>query len=498
MIKRIAQALGFSAILLLPNYIDLIASAGDERMRSPMPLTQIVLAQLTDLAIVAFAFFCLLAALRRTRLWSKLRWALMALLPAFLLVHTLDVYPFHPPVLAVRIAGLIWIGLLLLLIWCAPSFAAKLSQFASAILAGFALFALVVTLQMARVAFWHPGPQSFATPIPSAPASRPRIIWIIFDELAYKQLFESRDPSLHLPNFDRLRSESTLYTDVKPIDSWTIHVIPSLKSGQLVTDINYNMNNRLLIKSADSPQWHQFDAGTSLIGMANQHGMTTSIVGWYLPSCPVYAGTATECYWSNYDAEDRGPMWSHASFVENVWFPLRILIERYFAPAKAWTDIAALNSTSHIASVKDASKHALQTIAGSNADLIYIHLPVPHPAAFWNRHTSTFDSGGSYLDSLDYSDRLLGQILDLLEAQPRWTSTSLIVQGDHSWRTWMWRTEPGWSAEDERISHGGQWDSRPALIIHTAGELSGTSVNTPTSILYVHSFIAGQIQAMAR
>jgi hypothetical protein len=64
-------------------------------------------------------------------------------------------------------------------------------------------------------------------------------------------------------------------------------------------------------------------------------------------------------------------------------------------------------------------------------------------AAFWDRRTGKYAVGGSYLDSLDYSDRLLGKMLDLLEAQPRWATTTLIVQGDHSWRTKMWRPLPG-------------------------------------------------------
>jgi len=498
MIKRIAQALGFASILLLPNYIDLTSSAGDERMRSPVPLTRVALAQLADLAIVAIVFFCLMAILRKAGFWPKLRWGMMALFPPFLLIQNLNVFPFNVPHVAVLAASVLWIGLLVFFILRMPGVAARLRLFGSAVLAGFAFFALVVVFQLVRAARWQPGPRAFTAAISAPPSTKPRIVWIIFDELSYKAAFESRDTSLGLPNFDRLRDIGTLYTNVTPIDYWTIHVIPSLLSGRKVTNVAYTPDNRFLVQTRDSPQWHRFDADGALIGMAKQRGMTTSIVGWYLPYCAVFADTATECFWDNHDAEDRGPTLSSASFAANAWFPLRILTEKYFAPRKAWADITAWDSGGHIASVKEVSQHALQIIASSNADLIYIHLPSPHPPAFWDRRSDTFASGGSYLDSLAYTDRILGQVLDLLQNQTRWPATTLIVQGDHSWRTHMWRPQPGWSAEDERISHGGQWDARPLLLIHAAGQENSATVTTPMNLMYVHDFVAGQIEAQGR
>lgn len=199
MIKRIAQALGFAAILLLPNYIDMTSSAGDERMRVPVPLTKIALAQITDLVIVALVFLISMAGLRKLKLWPKLRWILMATLPPFLLVRNLNVFPFDVPNAAVLTASLLWIAFLGFLIPLAPALAAKLRTAGSTVLTGFAVFALVMTWQLVRAATWSPGPRAYATPIPAQPANKPRLIWILFDELSYKPVFESRDPTLQLP-----------------------------------------------------------------------------------------------------------------------------------------------------------------------------------------------------------------------------------------------------------------------------------------------------------
>jgi hypothetical protein len=266
--------------------------------------------------------------------------------------------------------------------------------------------------------------------------------------------------------------------------------------GRIVTDVEYTADNQYLIETEDSPQWQPFDANASLIGMAKQHGLTTSIVGWYIAYCPIFAKVATECYWSNDDAQDRGPTALDASFAENAWFPLRILVEQFVWPSRAWADTAEWNAEGHIASVKDGSEHALETLSNSQADIIYLHLPAPHPPEFWDRQTGKFAVGGSYLDSLDYSDRLLGQMLDVLERQPRWAATTLIVHGDHSWRTQMWRPLPGWSAEDERISHGGEWDPRALLMIHSPGQQNAKTVTAPTSVMYIHDAVAAEIRAM--
>jgi hypothetical protein len=497
MIKRIAQAWGFAAILLLPGYVDLTSTLGDERMRVPWPLTRLVLAQLVDLAIVGLVFACLLAVLRGLKIWPRIRWFALALIPLYLLVCNLRIFPFRVPYAAVAIVAVAWFAILALLIFRAPNIASKFYALGSAVLTGAVVFAFVMTAQLVSAAFWRPGIQAFSGSIPAQSAAKPRLVWIIFDELAYKPVFEARDPSLDLPNFDRLRLQSTVYSNVTPIGYHTNLVVPSLLSGRIVTGSTFTAKNKLIVRTADDPRWEPFDSAASLFGMAKQRSVSTSIVGWYLAYCPIFVGTATECYWSNDDTEDGAPPAINASFADDVWFPLRIVAEQLIAPRVAVADVAHWESLSHVATVKDMSQHALAALANSQADIIYLHMPVPHPPAFWDRHSHDYGVGGSYLDSLDYSDRFLGQILDVLQAEPRWPQTTLILQGDHSWRTKIWRTTPGWSEEDERVSNGGQWDPRPLLLIHGAGQNNAATVASPTSLMFVHDFVAAQIQALA-
>lgn len=493
MMKRIAQAWAFASILLLPNYIDITSGTGNARMQVTVPLTRIALAHLTDMAIVALFFGLAMALLRSFTAWPRIRLVLVAGLPPLLFARNLNVIPLaisEGMALGITLA---WIAFVAFLALRAPRKYAQLAKAGSAVLVGFVCFAAVMTFQLILGAFWRPGIQAWSTPIAAAPASRPRLVWILFDELAYKPTFGDRDPSLSLPNFDRLRAESTLYTDVTPIADRTSHAVPSLLSGHIVTDVYYTSDNEYLIRTRHDPHWSRFDANASLFGEAKRAGLTTSIVGWYIAYCPIFVNVVTQCYWNNDDAQDRGPTSLDASYAENVWVPLRVLMEKIFPPL-AWDDESLWDARGHIQSVKDISGHALHTLATSNADIIYLHIPSPHPVGFWNRHTQSFAAGGSYLDGLNYSDRLLGQMLAVLKSQPRWAATTLLVQGDHSWRTWLWRPMPGWSAEDERASDGGQWDPRPLLMIHTPGERTPGTVTATTSLMHAHDFVAAQIR----
>ena len=397
--------------------------------------------------------------------------------------------------------GLAWTGALTFLIVRFPRIASQLSTAGSSLLAGFAVFALVTTLHLVRATLWRPGPQSFTSTIPAANPQKPRLIWIVFDELAYKSVFEARDPSLKLPNFDRAaRREHALHrrdADRLPDDEGGPEPATGpyrdgclVHRGQPLSDPDRGRSSLGAIQRTGFALWH---------GEATRsHHFDCGVVRGLLPRLREYRNGML------LEQRRRTGSWTYATRCqlcrERVVSPARAgrADHCFAAPGPGRMSPPADTADGHIASVKDVSRHALQTHATRQADIIYLHIPAPHPPAFWDRRTGKYAAGGSYLDSLDYSDRLLGQILNLLEAQPRWAATTLIVHGDHSWRTAMWRPLPGWSAEDERISQGGQWDPRPLLMIHEPGQHSAPTVAAPTSLMLVHDTVAAKIQSLSK
>jgi hypothetical protein len=384
MIKRFAQAWGFAAILLLPGYVDLTSTLGDERMRIPWPLTSLVLAQLVDLAIVGLVFAGLLAVLRGLKVWPRIRWFVLAFLPIYLLVCNLRIFPFRVPYTGVAIVAVAWIVLLAFLIFRAPNIASKLYGLSSAVLTGAVVFAVVMTAQLVSAAFWRPGIQAFAGPIPAQPAAKPRLVWIIFDELAYKPVFEARDHSLDLPNFDRLRLQSTIYSNVTPIGYHTNLVVPSLLLGRVVTalplpqKINSSFAPLTILIGNLLTRPHRCSAwrGSAVSRLRSSVGTwLTARSLWVQPPSAIGATTTLKT------APLRQSM------------PVSLLMSgspcasrpnNSVAPRVAIADVAHWESLSHVATVKDMSQHALTALANSHADIIYLHLPVPHPPAFWD------------------------------------------------------------------------------------------------------------------
>jgi hypothetical protein len=59
------------------------------------------------------------------------------------------------------------------------------------------------------------------------------------------------------------------------------------------------------------------------------------------------------------------------------------------------------------------------------------------------------------------------------------------VQGDHSWRIMLWDWLPAWTDEDDQASRG-EFDPRPALLIHNAGQTQPETDGRALSLLFVH------------
>ena len=75
-------------------------------------------------------------------------------------------------------------------------------------------------------------------------------------------------------------------------------------------------------------------------------------------------------------------------------------------------------------------------LADPSINFLFLHMPIPHPYGFYDRSKETFSTKHtSYIDNLALADRYLAHIRQLLEQNNQWDSATVIVMGDHSWRT---------------------------------------------------------------
>jgi hypothetical protein len=455
-------------------------------------MDSICLAQSADILLLGLFFFLLLAPLQHTRFYPALRLLLAIGIPPLVLQRCmlLSTHPLsHIALLALAIC---WAALVLLLAVKLPPRYHSLLRHGGTIGAAMALFALLNIAQLLWLLRWKPLPQQYTAAWATTrqpPRNHPLLVWVILDELSYDQTFEHRAPGLALPNFDALRSQSTLFTDVQPVGYWTAKVIPSLLSGQTIDDMRFGMDNRFSVHHLDAPGWHTLSGQDSVFADAQQNGWRTAVVGWYNPYCTTYRSAIDNCYWSNQDSVD-DPMALHNTVLQNIRAGLGHFAQWTLSPAHAAQRYCDLGVAEHAASLQDLEPHMLQLLHTDQADFVFLHLGAPHGPGIWNRRASSYTSvcGSSYVDNLALADRELGLILGTLRQSPRWSQTTLIVQGDHSWRTALWKQTSSWTPEEEAASRG-VFDPRPALIIHQSGQTQPQTNATAWPLLRVHDVV---------
>ncbi|MEO6802341.1 MAG: sulfatase-like hydrolase/transferase [Granulicella sp.] len=493
MLKRFCQCIGLSSLILVMNYGDLLGGGGDVRLHVPWSLAMICVAQILDIALLGLAIFAVFALVERTRFYPWMLLLIAMTVPPYLVERMRDLFPFEMASGLLPLLAVLWAAVILLIFLQRPSWYRGILKLGDAVGVFLAIFAFCSIAQLAWIMRWKPGTQQYAatwTKSAQSPRQHPLLVWVVFDELSYDQVFEHRAHDLQLPAFDSLRSQSTVFTDVQPIGRRTVMVIPSLFTGHIVDDYRYSLHNRFSVHYTNVPGWHLLDGSQTVFADAQKSGWRTAAVGWYNPYCSLYTRAIDNCYWTNRDTID-GPMAQGHSLLRNTLSPLQQMAREVISSTKnADRDICSYDVRQRYQTHIDLQSHAMELLQTDQADFIFLHLSIPHSPNIWSRLNDNYTQtcGSSYLDNLALADRSLGRILGILKSSPRWNDTTLIVQGDHSWRIDLWNWMPAWTAEDEVASRQ-VYDPRPALLIHQAGQTQPQLHATAWSLLQVHDVV---------
>lgn len=507
-LKRILQAIGLASLILVMNYGEMLGGGRDVRLHVPYRLTGIALAQIADILILGLVLFAIAAPLQRTRFFPWVRMVLAVAIPPYLFARNRSLFPFGGVEGILAIIAVVWAAFVLLLLMVFPVWYRRLIRLGDTLGIFIAVFALTSIVQLLYVIRWRPQPPQYHAawnqpdPEPSdhsaivvqleappVPRTHPLIVWLILDELSYDQLFEHRARDLELPGFDQLRSISTLFTDTQPIGLKTVKIIPSLLTGHTVDDFHFSFDNRFSIHYAGVHGWHPLTGSGTLFADARAAGYRTAAVGWYNPYCTIYRNALDDCYWMNLDKID-GPMAQRKSFWLNMFTPLQQLVREVRSPSRADRDLCSYDVRQRLQTHRDLNQHAFALLDQDQADFVFLHFAVPHSPNIWSRADANYTEwcDSSYIDSLALADRIVQRLLATLKASPRWRDTTLIVQGDHAWRIKLWDWTPTWTDEDDHASRG-TFDTRPALLIHQAGQSKPQTVATPYPLIQVHDII---------
>jgi hypothetical protein len=475
-------SIGASALFFLPQI--LILADPHHRVLYHMfgrPST-VFIPVIFDIPLLALIFYIPVVAcsshprLRRILLAALLCIAAMAVYWDF--VNSFPALSHYLPARKTAAAIMICFGLFLLLVFAGVPLADEIFlrawAIARAVLSITGFVAIVTLLQLiwfcwqARDLNTGLGSSGIVSrPVLSTNASRGRVIWIVMDELAYEQLNGDRLPGLELPNFDRLSSESSDLQQVIPAGTSTEDVMLSLMTGSEVQDVWLSPDGGRFWLVAKG-QKRYFDQKDTVFRDARQLGYANGVVGWYMPYCRMLQGELASCTWSF--RRSLGGVEPSASLLTAVLHPF------VATASKAWVRLVHPHkmSTSDLQGgidrtrdFVDLSRDTDAALADHRITFLLIHLPLPHPEGIWDRHTNQFAiARSSYVDNLALADITLGHIRSQLEAAGEWDADTVLVIGDHGWRTrTIWANDPAWSADDQQASHGRQYDPRPAYLL---------------------------------
>jgi hypothetical protein len=318
---------------------------------------------------------------------------------------------------------------------------------------------------------------------------RPRVIWILFDELSYQQVYESRFPGLKLPAFDALAREATVFTHAAPAGILTEKVMPSLLMGTPVDEIRPSSDGKQLsLRNPHTKAWRQFNEHDTVFQDALNLNYSTAVAGWYNPYCRIMPDVLDHCYWS-YSYSASNAMVPRASLESNLMNPWRMRF------SKDGLGIHFTSSYQHFSTHLDAEEHLADYVAlaeaadrilkDQSAGFSLIHMPIPHPNGIYDRETDRFAlTNSDYVDNLALTDKFLTHLRSELEESGQWDSSTIVITADHSWRTkFLWEDEPGWTTEEQAASRGGQFDDRPAYVVKLPQQRSGATIDTPYDTL---------------
>jgi Sulfatase len=471
-------ALGAATLCLLAMIGPLVSPSHNTVYHLSGSALSIFVPVLINLGLVWFALTILLWFTRRSRWLQAVVWTSFIVLLPWIILKDWFVLAKEAIPNWIRSLGLLSPIIICAIVFLAlrPSFRPlflKIQHFSELLLGFASISALLVICQLLWFA-WQARDLNLLPPFHQHSAvaessMKPRIVWIVLDELSYQQVYEQRFPGLQLPAFDQLTNQSTIFTHASPAGVFTEIILPSLMTGLPVDQIRASANGRqLFLHNSKDDAWTPFEPHQTIFQDALDAGYSTAVAGWYNPYCRILPQVLDNCVWSSYGSLAGGmypgqPIaWNTRQFALSHLDPLLSRLSPGDQPPQDLIQVAQFHQMDY----RDLLTAADKLLTKPSANFIFLHMPVPHPIGIYDRKKMALTtSRSSYIDNLALADQYLAHVRLVLEQRGEWNSATIVVMGDHSWRTKLWSWTEVWTREDKVASHGGQFDDRPAYIV---------------------------------
>jgi hypothetical protein len=311
-------------------------------------------------------------------------------------------------------------------------------------------------------------------PVDRTPPSLRRVVWLVFEELDQRVVFEARPPDLQLPEFDRLRRES-LYADAARPPAGRAEIsMPALITGRPVVAVSpVNPHDlELTFKSGETARW---SAQPNVFSRARALGYDTAAIGWHLPYPRVLGRSLGFADWRPSDAHEQARGDTFGQAWRNQWASL--------APPLNVRRLVAQR-------VEELGDLAIRTAANDRFGLVLVHLPIPRPPGIYDPATERLTTwsfraaGEGYFDNLALADRTIAELRRVLKRARLDDRTWLIVSADRSWPGSQW--------------YDGHVDSRVPFLVHPPDGDRSTHVDARLSTLATHDLVLAILRGSIR
>ena len=336
---------------------------------------------------------------------------------------------------------------------------------------------------------------SFSKSVPAPAATQQRVVWILLDELSYDQVYEHRLPTLQMPHFDELRSNSVVFSDVQPEGYYTERILPALFIGRKINNIRSDANRKLEYHDYFENKWERFNQQATVFGEAKRLGWTTGVAGWYNPYCYILQDVLDSCYWQSIVPFEGRVAGTDPTLAEVAAAPFELPTRE--SRVALYESVIRAHTQEHL----DLAGASDALIRNEGIDFVFLHLPIPHPVGIYSRRTGKLGAIGSYIDNLALADKVVGDMLQTIQVTAEASRTIVILSSDHSWRINEWRYHSLWTKEDQRAS-GGKFDTRPFLLVHfpdsKAGETRVEALPELATTGILRAILEGEIRSQGQ
>ncbi|HEX8494145.1 MAG TPA: sulfatase-like hydrolase/transferase [Pyrinomonadaceae bacterium] len=280
-------------------------------------------------------------------------------------------------------------------------------------------------------------PKQPASKLSAEKPSGPHVLWIIFDELDQRVLFDARPEATTVSEFERFRNESLYADNAYPPAGETLQSMPTLITGRLATALPIPVRpdeSMMMFEGGQQPEG--WSTQPNIFSKARAAGFKTALIGWYQPYCRIIGDDLDVCHWETL-VHQANPVPDDLSLFNSmrVWardtlfrVPLmfRVLEKFYSKEMREY----------HIGSYLRLMNKAQTIVRDRSINLALIHLPVPHHPFIYDRARDALSptTDNVYADNLELADRALGELRRSMEADGTWDSTTIVITSDHWWR----------------------------------------------------------------